>query len=55
VPPPVASFVLAPLLAALWRSTSEIVLEVSADPALTDNVVSRYEAGIRLARRAARA
>ena len=36
VPPPVASFVLAPLLARFIAQYPEIVLEVSADPALTD-------------------
>src|SRR5215472_3070029 len=46
VPPPVASFVLAPLLARFMAQYPEIVLEVCADPALTDIVVSRYDAGI---------
>ena len=32
----------------------EIILEVTADPALTDIVVSRYDAGIRLGHRIAR-
>jgi DNA-binding transcriptional LysR family regulator len=54
VPPPVASFVLAPLLARFMAQYPEIVLEVSADPALTDIVVSRYDAGIRLGHRVAR-
>src|SRR5215475_5265169 len=54
VPPPVASFVLAPLLARFIAQYPEIVLEISADPALTDIVVSRYDAGIRLGHRVAR-
>jgi DNA-binding transcriptional LysR family regulator len=54
VPPPAASFVLAPLLARFVAQYPEIVLEVSADPALTDIVVSRYDAGIRLGHRVAR-
>src|SRR5215475_6565276 len=54
VPPPVASFVLAPLLARFMAQYPEIILEVSADPALTDIVVGRYDAGIRLGHRVAR-
>src|SRR5262245_33066284 len=54
VPPPAASFVLAPLLARFTAPDPEIVLEVSADPALTDIVTSRYDAGIRLGHRVAR-
>jgi len=54
VPPPVASFVLAPLLARFMAQYPEIVLEVSADPALTDIVAGRYDAGIRLGQRVAR-
>jgi DNA-binding transcriptional LysR family regulator len=54
VPPPVASFVLAPLLARFMAQYPEIVLEVSADPALTDIVAGRYDAGIRLGHRVAR-
>src|SRR5215467_10918710 len=54
VPPPVASFVLAPLLARFMAQYPEIVLEVCADPALTDIVVNRYDAGIRLGHRVAR-
>jgi DNA-binding transcriptional LysR family regulator len=54
VPPPAASFVLAPLLARFMAQYPEIVLEVSADPALTDIVVGRYDAGIRLGHRVAR-
>src|SRR5262249_27754544 len=54
VPPPVASFVLAPLLARFMAQYPEIVIEVSADPALTDIVAGRYDAGIRLGHRVAR-
>jgi len=54
VPPPVASFVLAPLLARFIAQYPEIILEVSADPALTDIVAGRYDAGIRLGHRVAR-
>jgi DNA-binding transcriptional LysR family regulator len=54
VPPPAASFVLAPLLARFVAQYPEIVLEVSADPALTDIIVGRYDAGIRLGHRVAR-
>jgi DNA-binding transcriptional LysR family regulator len=48
VPPPVASFVLAPLLARFMAQYPEITIEVSADPVLTDIVAGRYDAGIRL-------
>ena len=54
VPPPVASFVLAPLLARFIAQYPEIILEVSAEPALTDIVAGRYDAGIRLGHRVAR-
>src|SRR5262244_4056125 len=54
VPPPIASFVLAPLLARFMAQYPEIVLEVSTDPALTDIVAGRYDAGIRLGHRVAR-
>jgi len=54
VPPPAASFVLAPLLAGFMAQYPEIVLEISADPALTDIVANRYDAGIRLGHRIAR-
>jgi DNA-binding transcriptional LysR family regulator len=54
VPPPVASFVVAPLLARFMAQYPEIVIEVSAEPALTDIVAGRYDAGIRLGHRVAR-
>jgi DNA-binding transcriptional LysR family regulator len=54
VPPPVASFVLAPLLARFMEQYPEITIEVSADPELTDIVAGRYDAGIRLGHRVAR-
>ncbi len=47
VPPPVASFMLAPLL---WRFLSQypaIDLEISVDGALTDIVAGRFDAGMR--------
>jgi DNA-binding transcriptional LysR family regulator len=54
VPPPVASFVLAPLLARFMAQYPEITIEISADPVLTDIVAGRYDAGIRLGHRVAR-
>src|SRR5215831_10803408 len=39
VPPPAASFVLAPLLARFMAEYPQVALEISADPALTDIVV----------------
>src|SRR5262249_37820019 len=54
VPPPAASFVLGPLLARFIAQYPEIILEVSADPTLTDIVAGRYDAGIRLGHRVAR-
>lgn len=54
VPPPVASFVLAPLLARFLAQFPEIVIEVSVDGAMTDIVAGRYDAGIRLGNRIAR-
>jgi DNA-binding transcriptional LysR family regulator len=47
VPPPVASFMLAPLLARFLAEYPAISLEISADAALTDIVASRFDAGIR--------
>src|SRR5262249_54884263 len=47
VPPPVATFVLAPLLPRFLAEYPEIILDVSVDPALTDIVAGRYDAGIR--------
>jgi DNA-binding transcriptional LysR family regulator len=54
VPPPVASFMLAPLLARFLAQYPAISLEISADPALTDIVASRFDAGIRAGERVER-
>jgi DNA-binding transcriptional LysR family regulator len=54
VPPPVASFVLAPLLASFLRQYPEIALEISSEAALVDIVASRFDAGIRIGPRVAR-
>jgi DNA-binding transcriptional LysR family regulator len=50
VSPPVASFVLAPLLPQFFTQYPEIILDVSVDPVLTDIVAGRYDAGIRIGR-----
>jgi len=47
VPPPVASFMLAPLLARFLKEYPEIELEISVDSALTDIVAGRFDAGMR--------
>ena len=54
VPPPVASFVLAPLLARFVAQYPEIIVDISVDPALTDIVAGRYDAGFRVGDRIAR-
>jgi len=54
VPPPVATFVLAPLLASFLRQYPEIALEISSEAALVDIVASRFDAGIRIGPRVAR-
>jgi DNA-binding transcriptional LysR family regulator len=54
VPPPVASFILAPLLARFHAQYPEIVLEISVDSALTDIVAGRFDAGIHIGNRVAR-
>jgi len=51
IPPPVSSFMLAPLLARFLREYPEIELEVSVDAALTDIVARRFDAGIRAGER----
>src|SRR5882724_2944364 len=51
VPPPVASFMLAPLLSRFLAEYPEIELEVSVDAALTDIVAGRFDAGIRMGER----
>jgi DNA-binding transcriptional LysR family regulator len=47
VPPPVASFMLAPLLARFLEQYPAINLEISVDGALTDIVAGRFDAGMR--------
>jgi DNA-binding transcriptional LysR family regulator len=47
VPPPVASFMLAPLLSRFLDKYPAIDLEISVDGALTDIVAGRFDAGMR--------
>jgi DNA-binding transcriptional LysR family regulator len=47
MPPPVAKFVLAPVLARFLEHYPEIVIEATVDSGLTDIVAGRYDAGIR--------
>jgi DNA-binding transcriptional LysR family regulator len=47
VPPPVASFMLAPLLSRFLRQYPAIDLEISVDGALVDIVAGRFDAGMR--------
>jgi DNA-binding transcriptional LysR family regulator len=47
VPPPVASFMLAPLLSRFLLRYPAIDLEISVDGALTDIVAGRFDAGMR--------
>jgi DNA-binding transcriptional LysR family regulator len=54
VPPPVASFVIAPLLARFVARYPDIVLEISVDSTMVDIVPGRFDAGIRVGRRVAR-
>jgi DNA-binding transcriptional LysR family regulator len=54
VPPPVATFVLAPLLPRFLAQYPEIILDVSVRSRLTDIVAGRYDAGIRVGHRIAR-
>lgn len=54
MPPPVARFVLRPLLAQFAEQFPEITLEISAQSALTDIVAGRYDAGIRVSSRLAK-
>jgi DNA-binding transcriptional LysR family regulator len=54
IPPPVARFVLGPLLARFLDQYPEITLEISVQSALTDIVAGRYDAGIRVGSRLAR-
>jgi DNA-binding transcriptional LysR family regulator len=47
MPPPVAKFVLAPVLARFLDRYPEIVIETTVDSGLTDIVAGRYDAGFR--------
>jgi DNA-binding transcriptional LysR family regulator len=47
MPPPVARFVLAPILARFLQLYPEIVIEATVESGLTDIVASRYDAGFR--------
>jgi DNA-binding transcriptional LysR family regulator len=54
VPPPVAEFLLAPLLARFLKQYPEIKIEISADMALTNIVEERFDAGVRAGKRVER-
>jgi DNA-binding transcriptional LysR family regulator len=54
VPPPVASFMLAPLLSRFLAQYPAINLEISVDAALTDIVAGHFDAGIRVGDRVER-
>jgi len=54
MPRPVASFVIAPLLARFAAQYPEIVVDISVSPALTDIVAGRYDAGFRVGNRIGR-
>jgi len=54
VPPPVASLMLAPLVARFLQQYPAIDLEISVDAALTDIVAGRFDAGIRPGQRVER-
>jgi DNA-binding transcriptional LysR family regulator len=54
VPPPVASFVLPPLLRRFLARHPEIVVDIDVASTLTDIVAERYDAGIRPGSRVAR-
>src|SRR6266403_2124298 len=54
VPPPVASFMLAPLLSRFLDQYPAIDLEISVDAALTDIVAGRFDAGMRAGERVER-
>jgi DNA-binding transcriptional LysR family regulator len=47
MPPPVARFVLAPVLARFLQQYPEIVIEITVESGLTDIVAGRYDAGFR--------
>ena len=54
MPRPVASFVIAPLLARFAAQYPEIIVDISVSPALTDIVAGRYDAGFRVGNRIGR-
>jgi DNA-binding transcriptional LysR family regulator len=54
VPPPVASLVLAPLLARFLAEYPDIAIDISVDSAMVDIVAGRFDAGIRIGERVAR-
>ncbi len=54
VPPPVASFMLAPLVSRFLAQYPAIDLEISVDAALTDIVAGRFDAGMRAGERVER-
>ena len=54
VPPPAASFMLAPLLSHFLAQYPAINLEISVDAALTDIVAGRFDAGMRVGDRVER-
>jgi len=54
VPPPVASFVLPPLLRRFLERYPDIVVDVTVENALVDIIAERYDAGIRVGSRVAR-
>ena len=47
MPPPVARFVLGPVLARFLEQYPEIVIETTVESSLTDIVAGRYDAGFR--------
>lgn len=51
VPPPAASFILAPVLQRFFASYPDIKLEISVDLNMVDIVADRFDAGIRLGNR----
>jgi DNA-binding transcriptional LysR family regulator len=54
VPPPVASFVLPPLLRRFLAQYPDIVVDVTVESSLMDIIAERYDAGIRVGSRVAR-
>jgi DNA-binding transcriptional LysR family regulator len=54
VPPPVASFVLAPLLRRFLAQYPDIIVDVTVESSLMDIIAERYDAGIRVGSRVAR-